>query len=84
MLFSLLPLALCVCFVAVRDAETRRAWQEQQENANAAAEAAALQAMQEKSTRLAGNYSAVARCTKLLNRGIRRMSVRVLGTKSTV
>ena len=70
-------------FVAVRDAETRRAWP-QQENANAAAEAAALQAMQEDSTRLAGNYSAVVRCTKLLNRGTRRMSVRVLGTKSTL
>ena len=45
---SLLPVALCVRFVAVRDAETRRAWQQQHENANAAAEAAALQAMHEK------------------------------------
>ena len=44
-----------VRFVAVRGAETRRAWQQQQENANAA-EAAALQAMQEESTRLAGEH----------------------------
>ena len=53
---SLLPVALCVRFVAVRDAETRRAWQQQQANANAAAEAAALQAMHEESTRLAGEH----------------------------
>ena len=53
---SLLPVALCVRFVAVRDAETRRAWQQQEANANAAAEAAALQAMHEESTRLAGEH----------------------------
>ena len=39
-----------------RDAETRRAWQQQQGNDNAAAEAAALRAMQEQSTRLAGEH----------------------------
>ena len=53
---SLLHVALCVRFVAVREAETRRAWQQQQANANAAAEAAALQAMHEESTRLAGEH----------------------------
>ena len=53
---SLLPIALCVRYVAVRDAETRRAWQQQQANANTAAEAAALQAMHEESTRLAGGH----------------------------
>ena len=52
----LLPVALCVRFVAVRDAETRRAWQQQQANANAAAEAASLQAIHEESTRLAGEH----------------------------
>ena len=35
---------------------TRRPWQRHQENANAATEAAALQAMQEESTRLAGEH----------------------------
>ena len=44
---SLLPIALCIRFVVLRDAETRRAWQQQQANVNAAAEAAALRAMQE-------------------------------------
>ena len=54
---SLLPVALlCVRFVAVRDAKIRRAWQQEQANANAAAEAAALQAMHEESTRLAGEH----------------------------
>ena len=53
---SLLPLALCVRFVAVGDAETWRAWQQHQANANAAAEAAALQAMHEESTPLAGEH----------------------------
>ena len=48
--------ALCVRFVVVRDAEKLRAWQQQQANANAAAEAAALQAMHEESTRLAGGH----------------------------
>ena len=56
LLRSLLPVALCVCFVALRDAETRRAWQQQQANINAAAEAAALRAMHEESTRLAGEH----------------------------
>ena len=51
---SLLPIALCVRFVVLRDAETRRAWQQHQANVNAAAEAAALRAMQEESARLAG------------------------------
>ena len=60
---------------------TRRARQQQQANVNAATEAA-LQAQHEETTRRAGNYSAVVRCTKLLNRGIRHMSVRVLETKS--
>ena len=53
---SFLPVALYVRFVAVRDAETRRAWQQQQVSANAAAEAATLQAMHEESTRLAGEH----------------------------
>ena len=57
---------------------TRRARQQQQANVNAATEAT-LQAQHEETTRRAGKL----RCTKLLNRGIRRMSVRVLGTKST-
>ena len=52
---SRLPVALCVRFVAVRDAETRRAWQQQQANANAAAESA-LQARQEETIRRAGDY----------------------------
>ena len=56
LLRSLLPVALCVRFVALRDAETRRAWQPQQTNVNAAAEAAALRAMHEESTRLAGEH----------------------------
>ena len=43
-------------FRSPRDAETRRAWQQQQANVNAAAEAAALQAMLEESTRLAGEH----------------------------
>ena len=61
---------------------TLRARQQQQANANATAAAeAALQAQHEDTTRRAGNYSAVVRCTKL-NRGIRRMSLRVLETKS--
>ena len=60
---------------------TRRARQQQQANVNAATEAT-LQAQHEETTRRARNYSAVVRCTKLLNRGIRRMSVRVLETKS--
>ena len=45
-------------FVDARDAETRRTWQQQQANANAAAEAAALQAMHEETTRLAGEHKA--------------------------
>ena len=53
---ALLPVALCVRFVALRDSETWRAWQQQQANVNAAAEAAALRAMHEKSTRLAGEH----------------------------
>ena len=53
---SLLPIALCVRFVVLRDAETRRAWQQQQANVNAAAKAAALRVMQEESTRLAGEH----------------------------
>ena len=71
---SLLPVALCVRFVAIRNAETRRAWQQQQANANAAAEAA-LQAQQKETTRRAGDckggsrnakyYSAVVLCTKV-------------------
>ena len=59
---------------------TRRARQQQQANVNAATEAT-LQAQHEETTRRAGNYSAVVRCTKLLNREIRRMSVRALETK---
>ena len=50
------PQRLRPYFVDARDAETRRAWQQQQANANAAAEAAALQAMHEKTTRLAGEH----------------------------
>ena len=64
---------------------TRRARQQQQANANAAVEAeakAALQAQHEETTRRAGHYSAVVRFTKPLNRGIRRMSLRVLEAKS--
>ena len=71
---SLLPVAMCVRFVAVRDAKTRQAWQQQQANANATAEAA-LQAQQEETTRRAGDYkggsrnakyySVVVRCTKV-------------------
>ena len=53
---SLLPVALCVRFVAVRDAGTRRAWQQQQENGNAATEVAALQAMHKELTRLTGEH----------------------------
>ena len=56
LLRPLLPVALCVRFVALRDAETRRAWQQQQANVNAAAEAAALRAMHGKSTRPAGEH----------------------------
>ena len=41
---------------------TRRARQQQQANANAATEAT-LQAQLEETTRRAGNYSAVVRCT---------------------
>ena len=51
---SLLPIALCVRFVVLRDAETRRAWQQHQANVNAAAEAGALRAIHEESARLAG------------------------------
>ena len=51
---SLLPIALCVRFVVLRDAETRRACQQHQENVNAAAEAAALRAMHEELARRAG------------------------------
>ena len=58
---------------------TRRARQQQQANVDAATEAT-LQAQHEETTRRAGKL----RCTKFLNRGIRRMSVRVLGTKYTV
>ena len=62
---------------------TRRARQQQQASANAAAVAeAALQAQYKQTTRRAGNYSDIVRCTKLLNRGTRRMSLRVLETKS--
>ena len=53
---TVLPVALCVRFVALRDAETRRAWQHQQANVKAAAEAAALRAMHEESTRLPGKH----------------------------
>ena len=60
---------------------TRRARQQQQASVNAATEAT-LQAQHEETTRRAGNYSAVVRCIKLLSRGVRRMSVRVLETKS--
>ena len=45
---------LRVRFVVLRDAETRRAWQQHQVNVNAPAEAAALRAMHEESARLAG------------------------------
>ena len=62
---------------AQHEETTRRA--QQQANVNAATEAT-LQAQHEETTRGAGRL----RCTKLLNRGIRRMSVRLLGTKSTV
>ena len=58
---------------------TRRAQQQHQANVNAATEAT-LQAQHEETTRRAGKL----RCTKLSNRGIRRMSVCVLGTKYTV
>ena len=51
---SLLPAALCVRFVVLRDAVTRLAWQQYQANVNAAAEAAALRAMHEESAGLAG------------------------------
>ena len=61
----------------------RRARQQQQANVNAATEAT-LQAQLEETTRRAGNYSAVVRCTELLNRRTRRMPVRVLAIKSTV
>ena len=62
---------------------TRRVCQQQQANTNAAAAAeAALQAQHEERTRRAGNYSAIVRCTKLLNRGIRRISLRVLEIES--
>ena len=53
---TLLPVALCVRFVALRGTETRRAWQQQQGKANAAANVAALRAMHEESTRLAGEH----------------------------
>ena len=88
---SLLRVALCVRFVAVRDTETRRARQQQQANANAAVEAA-LQAQQEETTRRADDYkggsrnakyynSAVVPCTGVENSGIERMPVRVLKKK---
>ena len=60
---SVLPVALCVSFVAVRDAETRRAWQQQQANVNAAAEAA-LQAQLEETTRRSGDYMGESRNAK--------------------
>ena len=53
---SLLLIALCVRFVVLGDAETRRAWQQHQANVNGAAEAAALRAMHEESARLAGEH----------------------------
>ena len=56
LLRSLLHVALCVRFVALRDAETRRAWNQQQANVNAAAEAVTLRAMHKESTRLAGGH----------------------------
>ena len=63
---------------------TRRARRQKQANANATAAAeAAFQAQHEERIRRGGNYSTVVvRCTKLLNRRIRRMSLRVLETKS--
>ena len=54
----LLCVILRLHFVAARDTETRRAWQQQQTNANAAAQAA-LQAQHEETTRLAGDYEGV-------------------------
>ena len=85
---SLLAVALCVRFVAVRRfAETRRAWQQQQTNANAVVKSA-LQAQQKETTRRAGDYkggsrnaeyySAVVLCTKVYNSGIISTPVRVL------
>ena len=46
---SLLPIALCVRFVVLRDAKTRRVWQQERVNVNTTAEAAALRTMQEES-----------------------------------
>ena len=66
---SVLLIALCVRFVPVRDAETRRAWQQQQANANAAAEAA-LQAQKEETTRRAGDYKGGSRNAKYYSAGV--------------
>ena len=44
-----------MCATLLNDC-TRRPWQQHQENANAATEAAALQAMHEETTRLAGEH----------------------------
>ena len=52
---SLPSVALCVRFVAVRDAEIRRAWRQQQ---------AAFQAQQEGTTRRAGDYTGGSRNAK--------------------
>ena len=60
---SLLPAVLCVRFLAVRDSKTRQAWQQQQANANAVAEAA-LQAQQKEMTRRPGDYKGGSRNAK--------------------
>ena len=55
---------LYLYFVDARDAETRRAWHQQQANPNAVAEAAALQARHEETTRLAGERKGGSRNAK--------------------
>ena len=52
---SLLRVTLCVYFIATKDAETRRARQQQRRNAAATA-APALQARHDETTPLAGGY----------------------------
>ena len=80
---SLLPIALCVRFVVIRDAETRRAWQQHQANVNAAAEAAALRAMHEESVRLAGEPKGVRVTSNFCLAKIRDYNLQCLCVKCT-
>ena len=73
---GLCVVTLCLYSVAARDAETRRARQQQQANATAAAEPA-LKAQHEETTRRAGEFEGGSRtrnylsCTRILIVGFR-------------